>query len=206
MRRWLINILSALSLLLCIAIAVVWVRSYYKQDDINIYRTSHQIYLSSYRGAIVFELGRQEWHGKLIGATWKVSSSGAGLAGDAYMANLAVSQWQHTLLTHIELLGLGFLRFQDQYRPGGSKFDRTMVRVPHWSLLSVSAPLPLIWLWRRHRQQKRPRLGLCPSCGYDLRATPNHCPECGHEPSKPSGHSNSEGSTNDAGTPSSHRG
>ena len=46
--------------------------------------------------------------------------------------------------------------------------------VPHRVLASVTAALPLLWLVRARRAR-----GLCPACGYDLRASPDRCLECG---------------------------
>ncbi|HSU65984.1 MAG TPA: zinc ribbon domain-containing protein [Tepidisphaeraceae bacterium] len=54
---------------------------------------------------------------------------------------------------------------------------------PLWRLAGVTAFLPLTWcLWHSlpaARRGSRLRAGLCPSCGYDLRASADRCPECG---------------------------
>lgn len=57
------------------------------------------------------------------------------------------------------------------------------VVVPHWfvgGVLAVPAVtmIGVAWLARRRWAVRRKR-GLCAACGYDLRATPGRCPECG---------------------------
>jgi hypothetical protein len=57
--------------------------------------------------------------------------------------------------------------------------------IPYWFLSVVAAaiasPLLIVWTVRRRRKVRAER-GLCPSCGYDLRATLGWCPECGATP------------------------
>jgi hypothetical protein len=51
--------------------------------------------------------------------------------------------------------------------------------VPHWFAAALAGAAPLAWLRRWVAARRRPRAGLCVRCGYDLRATPDGCPECG---------------------------
>jgi hypothetical protein len=52
---------------------------------------------------------------------------------------------------------------------------------PSWLVALMAGTLPAVSLVRLHllRRKRRPRVGVCRRCGYDLRATPERCPECG---------------------------
>lgn len=51
--------------------------------------------------------------------------------------------------------------------------------IPYWCLVFGTATLPGIALARWWRGSRRVRAGLCRRCGYDVRASPARCPECG---------------------------
>jgi hypothetical protein len=58
---------------------------------------------------------------------------------------------------------------------------RREIILPYWFLTVFTGLLPILWLTRRRDSLRRRRLaaGLCTRCGYDLRASPDNCPECG---------------------------
>lgn len=82
-------------------------------------------------------------------------------------------------------MGNGFNRFGIvaawQHVTARHGFNRGIaVRTP-WLFvvpaILISSLIPSVWIAsRRAKLQSR---GLCPACGYDLRATPDRCPECG---------------------------
>ena len=61
--------------------------------------------------------------------------------------------------------------------------NATAVNVPHWMLFALTSVVLLPQLLRRLATlwiaRSRLRKRLCTECGYDLRATPDRCPECG---------------------------
>jgi len=51
--------------------------------------------------------------------------------------------------------------------------------IPYWSLIPALLICPALWALRYRRRLIRMSRGLCPECAYDLRGSPDRCPECG---------------------------
>jgi hypothetical protein len=74
----------------------------------------------------------------------------------------------------------------EYYRGGGPPFDDPRLGTQGTLVITLPAPLaalpmailPVVFIYRRMPRKK----GLCQKCGYDMRATPNRCPECGTIP------------------------
>ena len=166
MRRKLIHLAAALSLLLLVAVSSLWAVSHWRAvqlryvESVGPYREPFGMFYRSglievYRGHILWadELRPGHLRGK-----WKMEPATG-----------------NPVALHGGVFGL---RYERVPRPGGRA---RVIAAPLWPLALVSGAAPAVWLvqWRR-RSRLRP--GHCRTCGYDLRATPDKCPECGHVP------------------------
>src|SRR6185295_3122746 len=59
------------------------------------------------------------------------------------------------------------------------RVDERTLQVPYWMLAAATGALPVLRHYRAARRRRRQAKMCCGACGYDLRATPGRCPECG---------------------------
>jgi len=173
-RRWLFNGLTALSLVLCVATAALWARSYFVVESVFRSRwdaathESSETDLSWSDGRFEFDFERVS--APLLNAAWR---------------NFG---WQHST-TASPPAQFAWWDFKHQPRTGllGTNgvmgwYETWTIDFRIWALAAVASLLPGYWLFAKIRQARGARSGHCLVCGYDLRATPDRCPECGTIP------------------------
>lgn len=181
-RRILFNVLTLLSAALWIVTIAFWVRSYWTTDLISHstnpspssgWRFSHANFLAA-NGYVM-------WHQEVF----QFKPDAPGMRSD---------QADQYLVTRRPSERFGtWRRFRDSMwfevtwhspnplgkRPGVVAAYFHYIRVPLWAIVVLSSILPAILVRHNVRLRNMRRAGLCPTCGYDLRATPGRCPECG---------------------------
>jgi hypothetical protein len=176
LRRWLFNVLAGLSLLLCVAAAAFWVRSHWRWDEVSLYDGTNVGYdLFTWNGGLYF-VRMTNSNGTFI--RLRAYSVGPTVPGSVLFQpprwSLLGFEAGDTLR---EIFNIGKV-----YQSVNSGH---YVLIPYWAIIVLSGVGPGLWLMgyrRRHILSRRMRRGVCWVCGYDLRATPDRCPECGTIP------------------------
>ena len=157
--QYAITLLAALSLLLFLAVIVLWVRSHYIGDRI-VWAPGSKLSFQAitYPGAMTL----------------------ATVSLPAGSNNKFAVGFDHDTVVPSVSPRASFSAFDygTTIMPG---FRSDHVFFPMWFVAVMCAILPPVWLVARRRWKRRARWrrGLCVACGYDLRASQDRCPECG---------------------------
>ena len=179
MRGRLFNVAVAVSLALCVATCAMWARTYIVTDYVSWHGVGtfkdapadRAWFVSTGRGGLLMQ-----WLDKPLGPggqpperSWRWhTDTPMPIGGGAHLSHL----WQRR----------GFTYRNDGAMSRGGTMGHHYVAAPIWFIALITAVLPAFWLTqfqRRRTLRRRAGENRCMSCGYDLRGTPDRCPECG---------------------------
>ena len=160
MRRLLFNLVATVSLLLCGALVVFWVRSFWVMDAI-------ELQFGGERWELASEFGRLR-----VGNTPQLHLNLSALSNlDKQVRRRPMDPAQYIaerrrLLRRIQILVPG---------PGGMPQPQLQLRqyeLPHWAPIAAAAILPAAWVVRWTKKRRRVARGLCVECGRSWPCVP----------------------------------
>jgi hypothetical protein len=191
--RFLERAITILSSVICVAIIVAWLMSYRVQTRIHIHNTTElvdrDLSICTVGGQVFFFLDTMQhvnqdespWGRQISGESRRLGPGEAAGIVETNGRAIRSQGWKYG----------GFGWFQNSFQQKNGNWNRmpsndvmqdrfTCLMLPYWLLAGIALVLPLkqmgMLVW--HEIRKAPA-GYCKSCGYDLRATPDRCPECG---------------------------
>jgi hypothetical protein len=158
----LLILMSVVSGVMCIGVMVLWVRSYMVSDVVTLEESNTGqwflgLVLRSEGGRLTIE--GEPWPDRYFHLRFLLFRSDLFLRGSA------------------SLPPYGF--HQEEYLSNGASRYWYILTLPHWLYVVAFGAVTSLHLTQAMRRRCQQRAGLCRVCGYDLRATPDRCPECG---------------------------
>lgn len=168
MWKWLARFATVVSLVLCLSTMALWTRSYWWFDDLEWAPDEHHRWL--FRSA----------EGRLyVQCAFTPGVFFGGPSVELWSGNLSRAQYAF-LPFDWQFAGFAYGHMSLNTKNNIAVFRH--LSVPHAVATGLFAILPAFAIRRglhHRRASKRLAVGLCPRCGYDLRASPEKCPECG---------------------------
>jgi hypothetical protein len=175
-KRWAFNLAAGASLLLFAALVSVWIRSHFALDGFQL-KTWNQ-------ATNTYTLYDVRCSDGFARAACVAVHTAPGLQ---LLQLPSVSPWEHySQPPVVEPNWWMFADVQHVNRGASGQGPGWFWGIRLWPVAVISLILPGLWLrgWSNQRRARsRQSKGLCSICGYDLRATPQRCPECGTSPS-----------------------
>ena len=184
MTRRLLNLVTLLSLVLCVAAAVLWARSYgnriHPMLDVPCQTVLYRVWMENGNGRFGLSLNRWTWETpappQRRELTWCESDPEP------------LRSWLFARRPRgdgVQVGGMDLIyrvvyehRHPTPGRQRGSYVYGGFV-VPHAYAAALFLVLPAARLRISMRRRRRRKMNRCARCGYDLRGTPQRCPECG---------------------------
>jgi hypothetical protein len=199
MKRRLFNLAAAVSCLLCLAAVAVWVDGYWEWRAVGVAMSERGFAVASDRGELsvtaeqnlaggLFAHALSRWAVAVVCMNKRMRSDEVESAWSGF--DDRIGGGHDVMLLRPRKLWHGFGASSEdgsdlglrRLAPGeklGPDYHVWHLCIPAWFLVVMTSLLPakstVGW-----RQRRRRAVGNhCKGCGYDLRATPDRCPECG---------------------------